>query len=224
MKPELIIHNSVSLDGSLTGFMPDMELHYRIAGEYKPDAHLIGTDTIITGNEMFSTGIPPEEPADFFDPQRSAEYPWWVIVDSAGRLKGTLHTCRRFEFCRDVIILVSAATPSEYIDHLRERNYRFVLTGKDKVDLEAAFDQLSEKFRVRKILTDTGKILGNLLINRGLVNEISLLIHPLIVGEKSYPMFADIKQEVVLNLVKSEHFENGCVHNVYQISASKVLP
>jgi 2,5-diamino-6-(ribosylamino)-4(3H)-pyrimidinone 5'-phosphate reductase len=41
MKPEIIIHNSISLDGSLTGFMPDMSLHYKIAGDYKPHAHLM---------------------------------------------------------------------------------------------------------------------------------------------------------------------------------------
>ncbi|HOB85936.1 MAG TPA: hypothetical protein PK521_14745 [Bacteroidales bacterium] len=46
MKTEIIIHNSVSIDGSITGFMPDMGLHYKIAGEYKLDAHLIGADTV----------------------------------------------------------------------------------------------------------------------------------------------------------------------------------
>jgi hypothetical protein len=33
MRPEIIIHNSISLHGSLTGFMPDMGLHYKIAGD-----------------------------------------------------------------------------------------------------------------------------------------------------------------------------------------------
>ncbi len=51
MKTEIIIHNSVNIDGSLTGFMPDMGLHYKIAGEYKLDAHLIGSETIIKGTK-----------------------------------------------------------------------------------------------------------------------------------------------------------------------------
>ena len=33
MQTNLILHNSISLDGSLTNFAVDMELHYRIAGE-----------------------------------------------------------------------------------------------------------------------------------------------------------------------------------------------
>jgi len=71
MKTEIIIHNSVSLDGSPTGFMPDMELHYQIAGDYRPDAHLIGSDTVIAGffctinptQNPRHTGLPPPGPS-----------------------------------------------------------------------------------------------------------------------------------------------------------------
>ncbi|MCU0462623.1 MAG: dihydrofolate reductase family protein [Bacteroidales bacterium] len=217
MMPELIIHNSISLDGSLTGFMPDMALHYKIAGDYKSDAHLIGSNTIIAGNEMFGDGIPAEEPSDFNQPERNPALPWWVIVDSGGRLKGMLHTCRRFEFCRDVIVLLSESTPAEYFGHLRDRNYNFIIAGKEKVDLNMATDRLKENFGISRILTDTGRILGNILINAGMVDEISLLVHPLIVGEKCYPMFSDINKNTEFKLVKSEKFDNGCVWNVYRL-------
>jgi 2,5-diamino-6-(ribosylamino)-4(3H)-pyrimidinone 5'-phosphate reductase len=215
--PEIIIHNSISLDGSLTGFMPDMGLHYSIAGNYSPDAHLIGADTIIKGNEMFGEGIPDEVQSDFEQPQRDEALPWWVIVDSGGRLKGMLHTCRRFEYCRDVIILISKSTPSDYIIHLEKRNYRFIVAGNDKVDIKLALALLSEQFSIKKMLTDTGRVLGNILINLGLVKEISLLIHPLIVGEKNYPMFSDVEETLNLKLTNSESYDNGCVWNVYKL-------
>jgi 2,5-diamino-6-(ribosylamino)-4(3H)-pyrimidinone 5'-phosphate reductase len=207
----------VSIDGSLTGFMPDMAIHYKIAGDYKPDAHLIGSQTIIAGNEMFGEGIPEEVPADFEQPERSDSLPWWVIIDSGGRLKGMLHTCRRFEYCRDVIVLLSESTPVNYLEHLRDRNYHFIIAGKEKVDLNMATDMLKEKFGVKRILTDTGRILGNILITAGMVDEISLLVHPVIVGEKCYPMFSDITKISDLKLVKSEAYENGCVWNVYRL-------
>lgn len=217
MTSEIIIHNSVSIDSSLTGFMPDMALHYKIAGEYKPDAHLIGSQTIIAGNEMFGESIPEEVPADFEQPDRSDSLPWWIIVDSGGRLKGMLHTCRRFEYCRDVIVLLSESTPVNYLEHLRDRNYLFIIAGKEKVDLNLAIDRLKEKFGIRRILTDTGRILGNILITEGMVNEISLLVHPVIVGEKCYPMFSDVTKNLDLKLFKSETYENGCVWNVYRL-------
>jgi 2,5-diamino-6-(ribosylamino)-4(3H)-pyrimidinone 5'-phosphate reductase len=220
MKPEIIIHNSVSLDGSLTGFMPDMSLHYRIAGEYKPDTHLIGADTVIKGNEMFGEGIPDEVSSDFKQPRRRISLPWWVVVDSGARLKGMLHTCRRFEYCRDVIVLVSESTPFDYIAHLEEREYRFIITGKEKVDLVKAIDRLREIFYITKILTDTGRVLGNILLNLGIVNEISLLIHPLIAGKEGYPMFSEVKENLNLRLKKSEKYDNGCVWMVYNTCKS----
>jgi 2,5-diamino-6-(ribosylamino)-4(3H)-pyrimidinone 5'-phosphate reductase len=164
---------------------------------------------------MFGEGIPDEMPSDFEQPQRSDTLPWWVIVDSLGRLKGMLHTCRRFEYCRDVILLVSESTSRDYLSHIRERNYRLIIAGKDKVDLKAAIAKLAEIYNISKILTDTGKVLGNLLINTGLVNEISLLIHPLIVGEKCYPMFSDVNKDMNLKLKKSQSFDNGCVWSIY---------
>ena len=215
VKSEIIIHNSVSLDSSLSGFIPDMKLHYEIAGNYKPDAHLIGANTVISGNEMFGESIPDEVLSDFEQPHRGDNLPWWVVVDSGGRLKGMLHTCRRFEFCRDVILLVSEKTPERYLDHLKERNYRFILTGKEKVDIVTAIDLLREKFGISRILTDTGMTLGNILLNLGIVNELSLLIHPLIVGEKCFPMFSEVRGNKIFNLRKSKHYENGCIWAVY---------
>ena len=37
MIPKIILHNSISLDGSLINFDVDMETHYKIAGSFKPD-------------------------------------------------------------------------------------------------------------------------------------------------------------------------------------------
>ena len=45
-KAKVIIYNSISLDGALTGFMPEMRLHYQLAGKYKVGAHLIGSNRI----------------------------------------------------------------------------------------------------------------------------------------------------------------------------------
>jgi 2,5-diamino-6-(ribosylamino)-4(3H)-pyrimidinone 5'-phosphate reductase len=217
METEIIIHNSVSLDGSLTGFMPDMGVHYSIAGSYKHDARLIGSETVISGIEMFGEKVPDEGPEDFVSPKREDSVPWWLIIDSGGRLSGLLHTCRRFEFCRDVILLISEATPPEYIRHLKERNYNYIISGKEKVDIKMALEELKKKFGIAKILTDTGRVLGNLLINLGLVSEISLLVHPLIIGEKSYPIFSDIKEMPDLKLKESQQLDNGIVWLIYDV-------
>lgn len=216
MKPHIILHNSVTLDGSLTGFMPDMELHYKLAGSFEADANLIGSETVIRGQEMFGSGIPDEVPGDFVQPDRNTNLPWWVIIDSTGKLKGMLHTCRRFEYCRDVILLVTEHTPEDYIRHLEERRYRYIRTKGEKVDLQESLKLLADSYNVKRIVTDTGRILGNLLLDARMVDEISLLIHPLIRGREAYSMFNNVSAEVSLSLIREEKFDNGCVWIVYK--------
>jgi 2,5-diamino-6-(ribosylamino)-4(3H)-pyrimidinone 5'-phosphate reductase len=217
MRTEITIHNSVSLDGSLTGFMPEMGPHYSIAGRFPHDARLIGSETIRTGIEMFGETVPVEVPEDFLKPDRDASVPWWIVVDSGGKLKGMLHTCRRFEFCRDVIVLVSEKTPKEYITHLEERKYKYLIAGVEKVNLTEAFQQLQKTMGITKILADTGRVLGNLLLNTGLVSDLSLLVHPLIIGSNGYRMFDDISKDINLSLIKTELLEKGIVWLHYEI-------
>ena len=217
MKPYITLHNSITLDGSLTGFMPDMELHYRLAGRYTPEANLIGSETIIAGQEMFGDGIPEEEERDFEVPLRDPGLPWWVVVDSGGRLMGMLHTCRRFEYCKDVIVLVSESTPEAYLKHLEERNYSYIKTGKAKVDLRSALYILAEQYGIKKILTDTGQALGSILINENMVDEISLVVHPLLKGGGSYYIFGGVTSDIRLSLIMEERFENGCIWLTYKV-------
>ncbi len=214
---EVIIHNSVSLDGSLTNFEPNMGLHYQISGDYEPDAHLIGSNTVKASLELYEEGVPPEDEKDFEKPKRNRGLPYWVIPDTKGTLKGLLHTCRRFEFCKDVIVLISEKTPKDYLDYLKERNYNYHVVGKEHVDLKASFELLSTEYQVKKILTDTGRILSNILLEHGLVSEISLLIHPIIVGKSSYNTFGNISKNISLKLHKKETFNNGYIWLVYKV-------
>ena len=217
MLPKIIIHNSISIDSSLTNFEPHMGLHYKIAEYYKPDVHLIGSNTIKEGIKLYEDGVPKEEKKDFKKQERNKNLPYWVIIDTHGYLKGLLHTCRRFEFCKDIIVLVSEKTPKTYLNYLKERNYDYYIVGKNQVNLKKAVSLLLNKYQAKTILTDTGKILGNILINKGLASEISLLIHPIIVGNKSYNMFSNINKNLKLKLIKKEILENDFIWLVYKI-------
>lgn len=220
MLPKVIIHNSISLDGSLTNFEADLGLHYKIAAGYKPGAHLIGSNTIREGTKLYGGGVPKEEEQDFKKPERSPKLPYWMIIDSKGSLNGLLHTCRRFEYCRDVIIIGCEATPAGYIDHLHERGYAYHSVGEGRVDLEGALGLIRSKYGVKTVLTDTGRILSNLLLERGLASELSLLVHPIIVGEKAYPIFAGMHGDLTLKLLKAERYPKGLVWLVYSVTTN----
>ena len=69
MLPKIILHNLVSLDDSLISFDPNMGLHYQIAGKYNADAHLIRSNTVKVGIELYGGGVPLEEKKDFENPK-----------------------------------------------------------------------------------------------------------------------------------------------------------
>jgi len=48
MLPKVVIHNTISLDGSTTGFDANLEVHYGILGSYEPDAMIVGSNTAKT--------------------------------------------------------------------------------------------------------------------------------------------------------------------------------
>jgi len=219
--PKIIMHNSVSLDGSFTNFDVDMGLHYQIASRFQANANLIGSNTIKTGIETYGGEIPEENEADFTKPERDPVLPYWAIVDTKGITQGLLHTCRRFEYCKDVIVLISQYTSKEYIDYLNERKYDYLVCGDEHVDYEKAINILNIKYGIKTILVDSGPTLNRLLLGRGLINEISLLVSPVLVGTKSDKLLAHLNieiQNVNLELLTCEDLDKGYVLLRYKVS------
>ena len=162
MLPKIIIHNVVSLNGSLTGFDPNIEKYYEIAGSYKHDAVLVGSNTAKAGLKMFYEKIPPENKSDLEKPivKSDDKTPFWIIPDSRGILQNKLHVIRQSGYCKDIIVLISKKTPTTYIKYLKERNYDYILTGKDHVDYKQALEKIYNGYNVRAIRMDSGGTLN----------------------------------------------------------------
>jgi len=216
-KPKVILHSSISLDGSVLGFDVDMEKHYQIVGSYKADVHLIGSNTVKEGIKMFCPEIPKEEKSDFSKPKRNKNLPLWVIPDTKGSLKGMHHVYRRFELCRDIVVFVSRKTPKHYIDYLIERDYDYHIVGENNVDYNKALNLLAKRYNAKTILTDTGRILNCILINKGLVDEISLLIHPVIVGKNQYTLLSEVCGNIKIELINIEKLSGGKIWVTYKV-------
>ena len=215
MLPKVIVHNSISIDGSLINFEVNMPLHYKIAAEFKVDMHLVGSNTAKMGIDLFFKEIPHETQDNFKKPNKKGIL--WAIPDTTGKMKGLLHILRQSEYCKDIVVLISEKTSKEYIGYLQEREYNYYAVGEDKCNLKQSLELLNEKHNAKTILTDTGSILINLLIKQGLVSEISLLIHPVVVGKKAYNMFSHLEKNIKLELTQKKSFKKGYVWNLYQI-------
>lgn len=219
MKTKLIIHNAISIDGEIRGFEVDMGLHYKIAGTYKPDIHLVGSQTFKQGIKEFIGETPKENELDFYQAEvkRGDKRPYWVIVDSRGSLRGMLHVLRRYDYCKDIIVLVCKTTPKYYLKYLKERNYTFLVAGDFKVDFKKAFAILQKKYHAKTILSDAGPTLNSVLLEKGMVDQISLLIAPVIVGKKDLNVFQVLKTKVKLELKSCKNVGKGYAWLVYKV-------
>ncbi|MDD5567585.1 MAG: dihydrofolate reductase family protein, partial [Patescibacteria group bacterium] len=96
--------------------------------------------------------------------------------------------------------------------------YDFVVAGEKQVDLKKSFDILSDRYETNTILVDSGRGLTNAMINQGLVDEISLLVLPVIVGGKAENLFSNIANQVKLTELKERTFPGGYIHLHYKIN------
>ncbi|WP_292364375.1 MULTISPECIES: dihydrofolate reductase family protein [unclassified Methanoculleus] len=219
MDPEVIIHNSVSLDHAVRGFEVDLGLHYGALLALEPGAVLAGSATAKSGIELFMDISEPETEADRHRPgvRPDDPRPVCVIVDSRGVLKGLLHFYRNMEHTKDVVILVSEATPEDYLDYLREREYPFIRCGRSRVDLKAAIRELGERLGISRVVSDSGPDLNDVLIREGIADTISLIVHPVIVGEGEKKLFDRAGGRTALELRKAVQMEQDTVHLVYAV-------
>jgi 2,5-diamino-6-(ribosylamino)-4(3H)-pyrimidinone 5'-phosphate reductase len=179
MLPRVVLHNSVSVDGRVDGFIPDIGLHYEMASHWKADVHLAGSNTILSqGGEVSAEDEETFQPAerDPDDPRSLL-----AIPDSRGRVR-IWHTLRRSGYWRDVMALCSKTTPRTYLDYLKERRIDYIIAGDDHVDMRSALEELSARYGAKTVLLDSGGTLNGILLRAGLVDEVSVLIHPCLVG------------------------------------------
>lgn len=216
MIPRVILSNAVSPNGSLTGFPVDYGVYYPLLLSYKPDAVLVGADTVLAA----PVEITPEMESDCHRrPSEPGETrPLWVIVDSRGRLSAILHVFRRMEYVRDIIVLVAETTPPEYIHYLEDRGYLSITAGKDRVDLAAAMEVLSRDHAVRTLVSDTGGTLGTVMLESGLVDELSLVIAPALSGRTDVLLYRPVSRKNIDLVLKCyRDIGEGYVHLVYEV-------
>jgi 2,5-diamino-6-(ribosylamino)-4(3H)-pyrimidinone 5'-phosphate reductase len=185
MLPRVVVHNVVSVDGKVDWFTPDAGLYYEVASNWEVDCILSGSETILEGFkdvEGQANGLPSDSERE--ESQRASHGPLLVVTDSRGRIR-QWGLIREQPYWRDALALVSAATPEEYLAYLREEGMEYILTGDDRVDLTAGLEELHSCHGVESVRVDSGGTLNGVLLREGLVDEISLLIDPSLVGGTS---------------------------------------
>jgi dihydrofolate reductase len=68
-----------------------------------------------------------------------------------------------------------------------------------------------------------GGVLANSLLEAGLVDEIGVNVHPVLLGS-GIPLFGPMRHQVDLELKDSKVLKNGCVYLLYRIKRSRKRP
>jgi 2,5-diamino-6-(ribosylamino)-4(3H)-pyrimidinone 5'-phosphate reductase len=167
MRPYIVAHVAVSVEGATDGFAPDLGQFYGLSATWAEDVTLVGADTILA-QEPALAAAPGPGPAE--------SGPSLAVVDSRARV-------REWAALRDaghwtgVLALHAGSTPARPAD----RDVPEIVAGHDRVDLAAALAALASR-GARVVRVDSGGALIGALLHRGLLDEVSLLVHPVLAG------------------------------------------
>jgi 2,5-diamino-6-(ribosylamino)-4(3H)-pyrimidinone 5'-phosphate reductase len=124
---------------------------------------------------------------------------------------------------RDVLALCSTSTPPEYLSYLKDRRIGTIVAGDDHIDMRVALESLNRKYGVKVMRVDSGGTLNSVFLHAGLVDEVSVLIHPFIAGGKADPTMSDPLKagipelQVPLRLQSTEVLGDGIVWARYAV-------
>jgi 2,5-diamino-6-(ribosylamino)-4(3H)-pyrimidinone 5'-phosphate reductase len=204
-RPHVVAHAAVSLDGATTGFEPDAGRFYELAATWQEDVTLAGADTILAQEQALTTAPRP-------GPAMGG--PLLTVVDGGGRVR-QWEALRAVGHWSDVIALSSRSTPPRPADTPVQE----LVTGSERVDLAAALGELGRRAGAGVVRVDSGGSLTGALLDAGLIDEVSLLVHPCLAGSQAERRWYGESTRLThaLELVSSDALGGGLVWLRYRL-------
>jgi 2,5-diamino-6-(ribosylamino)-4(3H)-pyrimidinone 5'-phosphate reductase len=205
-RPLVVAHVAVSLDGATSGFAPDVGRFYELARTWREDVTLAGADTILAQEEALARAPRPGPAVDG---------PLLAVVDGRGRV-------REWEALRDcghwsgVLALRAFATRAP----AGAQPERVLIAGTARVDLAAALAALGEREGAEVVRVESGGVLIGALLEGGLVDELSLLVHPCVVDAAADRLWHGSRAPsatAVLEAYAAERLDDGLVWLRYRV-------
>ncbi|HEY3418966.1 MAG TPA: dihydrofolate reductase family protein [Methanomassiliicoccales archaeon] len=222
--PEVVVYNAVSADGRMDHCSFDIGTYYSIAAKMNTEVILVGSETIVSAGLTDTDAdayVPKNDPKD----KRLTV----AIVDGKGRIR-CWNNLRNQPYWKEAVALVSASTPKEYLEYLKERKVRYASFGDDRVDLTVALEWLGTEFGAKRIRVDSGGNLNGALLRQKLVSEVHLLIHPLAVGGSTNrsmfiaPDLGDEDKAIEMDLLGTKKYEGGLLYLRYKVRNNSEKP
>lgn len=224
--PYIICHMMTSLDGKIaSGEEVDVlddffGLYTQTEDEHKCNAYMCGRKTM----EMFASKDSHELPESSNEEYEnifisdSQGYEYFFGVDTKGVLRWNSNKLKlsNVEENINLVIITTKNTPKQYLAYLRSKDISYIIAGVDSIDFELLFSIIYEKFGVQKLLLEGGGIINGLVLSSGFIDEISLLLTPIVVNRSKAPSLfeSDNESEISINhfeLISLERTEKDCV-------------
>jgi 2,5-diamino-6-(ribosylamino)-4(3H)-pyrimidinone 5'-phosphate reductase len=233
-RPRVICHMMSSLDGRIvTDGWPQSEegrREYEVVHEsYAADGWICGR---VTMEQHFAQGLrsddeiarehhgPPRD--DFRAPGEHDSFAF--AVDSSGRLAWETSDVDGDH----VVAILSERVSDEYLAFLRGRGVSYLLAGARDVDLPLALEKIGARFGVRTLMLEGGGRINGGMLRAGLIDEVSVLVAPVVDGRMGTPaLFDDDAEDAAphrLALQAVEQRADGVLWLRYRVEASAAPP
>ena len=208
-RPYIILHMLISIDGKITGEYMNTktaeilcEEYYRINREYKADAFLCGR---ITMEGSFTNYKKPNlSPYKGVKVKREDKVSkihdyFAVSFDPKGKVGWYSSEIKDEDPGYDnahIIEVLTEKVTDEYLAYLNDLGISYIFCGKEEIDVKVACQKLYSLFGIKKLAVEGGGVTDGAFLESGIIDELSLVVVPIVDGDKSgIDLFANKKRD-----------------------------
>lgn len=221
MRPYVIVHMVSSLDGRIiTKHWPDdqrakLGVYEQVHDTFNVDAWLVGRVTMA----HYEKGEPNPVKAESAYPRSNWRAPnadsgsYAIAVDRSGKLH-----VNRTDISGDAIIMIlSESVTDDHLAELQRDGISYIFAGEREIDLAAALQTLRTEFGIERLAVEGGGNVNGSFFSAGLVDEVSLLVMPMIDGGAGLPSIVDrpVPGYSGLSLKSVDRIESDLIHLRY---------
>lgn len=135
-----------------------------------------------------------------------------ISIDPDGRVAWKSNTALKSH----VVEVVTERVSDDYLAYLQSISVSYVFGGKTQIDLAKVVEILAAELGVKKLIVEGGSRISGAFVNEGLVDEISVLIIPLVDARSEHPSSFEVAMDkwtapTYLSLQSVEQLEHGAL-------------